>query len=165
MKNDVYSRLVDWIHNHGGHVHESLELSGEGPSRGILCKTPIGKGELLIRLPASLALSGEEFPEYFGEGKRASPWLRCLAALYQEECKATPYIDSLPKEFETLFQWTDTQVAQYLGGTTLGCQLQTDRKHKTLETRYATAVRPYLEHLSIVQQEQQDDANWGRLHG
>ena len=146
-----YPALIEWIHNAGGHVHEFLELRGVGTTqRGIVCTGgAIQKGDLLIRLPVSLALSGQDLPGIYDGNKIASPWLRCIAALYQAASNHTPYIDSLPSEYETLFQWSNDQVSKYLGGTAIARVLETDRKTKMLETRYSTAVRPYLEYLSI----------------
>jgi hypothetical protein len=142
-----YLALVDWINGAGGHIHQSLELTNEDGIRGIACRDAIAKDELLIRLPASVVLSGESMPATYGS-KHASPWLTCLAALCQayndKNSEYQPYLDSLPSDYEHLFQWTNDQVQEYLKGTTLGTIVQDDRSRRTLEERFSSSVEPYL---------------------
>jgi len=147
-----YPALIDWIRSAGGHVHESLILTNQDGMRGIACGSPISKDELLIRLPPALALSGESMPATYSNSKHASPWLQCLAALHQAYNSETfswkPYLDSLFDDYEHLLEWPDEHVDEYLQGTTLGRIVKEDRSQNTLEKRFATAVRPYLVHIS-----------------
>lgn len=157
----VWKELVDWVEqgqdqHHGGKIHEALTLSsGSGDAtrnletRGIFARSPISKGEILIRLPASCVLSGASHgKEAHSDGPPASPWLQCVGAYYRatsDECgKWRPYMKSLPTEYETLFQWKDEEIARYLAGTTLGEIALADRTDNHLRKRYQTAVRPYL---------------------
>lgn len=90
----------------------------------------------------------------------ASPWLKCLIAFYQARSGKNgptsstfyykPYLDSLPTEYETLFAWTDQEISNYLGGTTLGHLIQMERTQNALQTRYLTSVRPILEEHGLV---------------
>ena len=169
-----YPALIGWIRSAGGHVHESLVLAHQDGMRGIVSRRAISKGELLIRLPPECSLSGQDMPQTYStssssssstttttskndDSKHASPWLRCLAALFQ--ANNTPhsnyrvYLDSLPENYEHLFQWTDEHVDEHLKGTTLGSIVKLDRCERTLETRYTTSVRPYLEYVHVVSQD------------
>ena len=157
----LWTAIVDWVQAAGGHVHPALTLQGNGPSRGVYATRGIPPGDLLIRIPPKCVVSGANVSP---ERKRnttadshpttkASPWLRCLAAYYQVTCikkdksEYDPYLESLPNEYETLFQWTDVQVEQNLAGSSLG---QLDRTEDSLSTRYRQAVRPYLEALNLI---------------
>lgn len=147
-----YPALIEWIKSSGGHVHESLELTHYGGIRGISCRAPIPKGELLIRLPPSLALSGESMPTTYSikdETRHASSWLKCLGALFKasfdDDSFYRPYLDSLPSDYEHLLQWTnEEEVKIYLKGTTLGSIVEAERSQGTLSQRYKEMVRPYL---------------------
>jgi hypothetical protein len=157
----LWTAITDWVQAEGGHVHPALTLQGNGPSRGVYTTGEIPPGELLIRIPPKCVVSGANVsPEQKRNNtadshptKTASPWLRCLAAYYQATCTKNkkseydPYLKSLPNEYETLFQWTDVQVAQHLTGTSLG---KLDRTQDSLSTRYRQAVRPYLEALNLL---------------
>ncbi|KAG7373915.1 SET methyltransferase domain containing protein [Nitzschia inconspicua] len=167
----IWQNLVNWVHQAGGFVHPALRLTGHGPSRGVVTIAPIQKGDLLIRIPPSCVISGIHVPSKV-DGTPASPWLRCLGALLQAKkesqlqstsnCRrvlpsttlisCTPYIESLPSrnEYETLFQWSLSDIQTFLGGTTLGKLLLLDRNEKTLENRYRLGVVPFLEHLGVL---------------
>ena len=109
----IWKNLCSWIQSHGGQVHGGLELrriAEDDNNRGVYATRSIAPGEVLIRLPRTLAIDGRSMPrqyEYDPEtstmareassvtqstcmegsepGKRyASPWLRCLAAYYKE---------------------------------------------------------------------------------
>ena len=151
----VFADLVQWITHppaSGGHVHESLELRGDGSARGLFARALISKGETLVALPESLAVSGSTSPISY-EDRCASSWLRCISAYYRARQKPErfqPYFNSLPKVYDSLLNWTDDEVAVYLSGTTLCSLVLRDRKDNVLEARYQEAVRPYLEHLGLV---------------
>jgi hypothetical protein len=156
-----WKNIVAWVQAAGGHVHPSLQLQGDGPARGVIATQTISKGDLLIRMPTTCVCSGISMEENWksnnesSSSKSASPWLRCLAAYYQAASNTTtskfqPYLESLPKEYETLFQWTDQQIHDYLAGTTLGKMIQLDRQEDSLKTRFHLGVRPYLEILGLL---------------
>ncbi|KAG7349865.1 SET methyltransferase domain containing protein [Nitzschia inconspicua] len=168
----IWQNLVNWVHQAGGFVHPALRLTGHGPSRGVVTVAPIQKGDLLIRIPPSCVISGIHVPSKV-DGSPASPWLRCLGALLQAKKESkdskstsnrrrvfpsttliscTPYIESLPSsnEYETLFQWSVSDIQTFLGGTTLGKLLLLDRNERTLENRYRLGVVPFLEHLGVL---------------
>lgn len=158
MKSDsdrVFADLVKWISQPpaiGGHVHESLEMRGDGSARGLFARARISQGETLVALPESLAVSGSTSPMSYGD-RSASSWLRCIAAYYrarQNPERFQQYFDSLPKVYDSLLNWTDDEVAVYLSGTTLCSLVLRDRQDNVLESRYQEAVRPYLEHLGLV---------------
>ncbi len=153
--------------------------------RGIFAlQGPIRKGEKLIRLPAALALDGNALPvsycdvsetESVGNSRSASNWLRCISSfmhtLYQFDKdskisgseqtsveKYTPYIASLPKEYDSLLNWTTKEIQLFLAGTALCVNaLQIDRDDAAeisesqhddaLRLRYRTTVAPYLKYL------------------
>ena len=73
----IHRNLADWIARNGGIVHPNLALllppnnstkiadspCGKFARRGIFAKHgPIAQGEVLIRLPSSLALTGSDLP-------------------------------------------------------------------------------------------------------
>jgi SET domain len=155
----VFQNLKSWIQKSGGTVHPFLHLKrrSESPSlsltkgiRGLFASSPIQKGEILLKIPSKLALSGEKLPKKWND-RVASPWLRCLACLYSAQGVAEfePYLASLPSEYETLWQWEDPEI-KYLEGTTLGEILKVDRKEGSLLQRYQEYVLPYLRYLKIV---------------
>ena len=148
----VFDDLVRWIRqSRGGLVHESLAMRGDGSARGVFAINRIPKGETLVALPASLAISGSNLPISYGD-RCASSWLRCIAAYFaarQEPDRFKPYFDSLPKVYDSLLNWTDEEVAVYFSGTALCNLVLQDREDKVLGTRYQEAVRPYLEHLGL----------------
>eukprot|EP00980_Cylindrotheca_fusiformis_P000249 scaffold54_cov110-Cylindrotheca_fusiformis.AAC.7 len=146
-------------------------------NRGVIAMHgSIEKGELLIRLPACCVLSGKsllDIKKILPTKQREllaskSSWMQCIAAYYyyynntarnkNENCNSSsscssfydPYLASLPKTYETLFQWTDEEIEKYLGGTTLGTMVQADRKSNSMKLRYQTAVRPVLETLGLL---------------
>ncbi len=158
---NMFAALVQWIQQEGGHVHPGLELRDKVGDRGIFARNPICCGEILIRLPGRLSIHCGTLDVTNGchhEGAAASvpvsPWLRCLVALYRVRSKCTdfykPYLDSLPSHYETLFEWSDEQVSNYLAGTTIGRVTQSERQHHTLQCRYMTSVRPILEKYGVV---------------
>lgn len=66
-------------------------------------------------------------------------------------------MDSLPTNYETIFQWTDDQIIEFLAGTTLGEMASLDRKDDSLKKRYQTAVRPFLQNLGLLVLRNQGD--------
>ena len=186
----VWKNLVEWVQACGGQVHSALELQGEGPSRGVYTTGEIQVGELLIQIPSRCVVSGETVDANGIVGKQsllssatiyskppspsptptptptlASPWLKCVAAYYQAGIQPSdqffdPYVQSLPNQYETLLQWTDSQIHEYLGGTTLGWMVQSDRQDQTLQNRYRTAVKPYLQSLQLIPSTREEDDEW-----
>ncbi|CAB9497845.1 lysine N-methyltransferase setd3 [Seminavis robusta] len=158
----VFDTLKDWIEKGGGTVHAGLFLGRQKQGslahgmRGIFTQTAIPKGELLLKVPSKLVLSGEKLPRKFKD-RIASPWLRCLACIYSaQQGDREPYLASLPASYETLWQWHDDQV-QYLEGTTLGETLKADRTDGSLEQRYEEYVKPYLRFLKIIGKKKEQD--------
>lgn len=169
----LWRNLVEFVQAAGGYVHPSLQLVGDGPSRGVVASSPLSKGGLLIRLPPSCVIHGERLgpnaPET-AELVSASPWLRCLGAYLlartyhcfddeldetvAEKISWTPYFQSLPTfhEYETLFQWTLDEIQTYLRGTTLGQMLLLDRTERSTEEQYRLRVEPFLERLGLLDQ-------------
>ena len=151
----VFANLVEWITqppSSGGHVHEGLELRGDGLARGLFARTRILKGETLVALPESLSVSGSTSPMSYGD-RCVSSWLRCIAAYYRARQKPErfqPYFESLPEVYDSVLTWTDDEVAVYLSGTTLCSLVLRERQENVLEARFKEAVRPYLEHLGLV---------------
>jgi hypothetical protein len=152
MTKTVWNDLVEWVEqHHGGEIHSALTLD-QRPSqpRGIFAVRSIVKGETLIRLPASCVLSGASISLKEG-AQPVSSWLKCLGAYFQgqKDDKWLPYRNSLPAEYETIFQWTNEQIVEFLAGTTIGEMALADRKEDTLRKRYQTAVRPFLRNLDL----------------
>jgi hypothetical protein len=151
---DSYSSLTKWIRSHGGYVHKALSLKGAGTNRGIFAESSLSAGDKLVSIPARLSINGSELGTSYGD-KRASNWLRCIAAFYKAQGGSKfyqPYLDSLPQDYESLLNWSDAEVASYLSGTTIGKQLAEDRMSKVFETQYKSAVRPYLVHVGALQE-------------
>jgi hypothetical protein len=146
--------LVKWIERSGGKIHEALEIRDDGSSssRGVYATQKIAKGQTLIYLPNDLVLSGESMPAEY-DNKVTSPWLRTVAALiraWQEGEHFRAYLEMLPTEYDSLLDWTDEEVSDYLAGTTLGSMIQLDRTNDALMAGYRTSVRPYLQHLQLL---------------
>ena len=167
-----YRDLTGWIGRGGGAIHPSLEAFNSSSSRGVRASEAIAQGELLIRLPAGLALDGSNLPvtypapeEDAAAPRTASPWLRCLARLLTEEGSELrdgdadgrltdfgPYLRSLPRTYDTLLDkaaWPENAVNRLLGGTTLGRMVSEDRRRGVLRQRYGLGVRPYLGHVGV----------------
>lgn len=170
-------------------MHSSLELrqkSSDDCNRGVFAtKQSIAKGDLLIRLPVPVAVHGQSFPaqyEYNGQRRQASPWLRCLAAYLQvstrskeiSKLEATydgsfstdkiPYVKSLPVSYETLWQWSDTELDNFLAGTsppTTAAVTSESSSWKVdeaaLRQRYCDQIRPYLVHCAVLLRHSTDD--------
>ena len=153
----IFLDLKKWVEQAGGKINSSIELRGQSTRdgskgdgiRGLFATKTIKKGELLLRIPGELAISGEKLPRKWKD-RVASPWLRCLACLYlaQDDEKWKPYISSLPSEYETLWQWKDEEMT-YLNGTALGETLKADREEGALESRIKDYVLPYMKYLKI----------------
>lgn len=148
----IWKELAAWIEAEGGEVHPHLTLQlldGASSDRGVFATADIAVGATLLRLPAKLAVDGRDMPnESYSidkTTKKASPWLRCLAAYYRASRDAfwTPYRQSLPASYETVQAWSDTEIQSYLAGTsTLGGSDVTWRQDE--RPRYQAQVRPYL---------------------
>jgi hypothetical protein len=160
---DSWENLKAWILQHeGGVVHPALQLCGSNENdRGVFATAPIPKGHVLLCLPAACALDGRLLPDVYGKvpedkkekqkgtkRKTASPWLRCLAAFYQSD-PASAYRASLPETYETLWQWSDQEIAHYLAGTTCPGGGGWNADPVVVRERYQTQVRPYLEFLHV----------------
>jgi hypothetical protein len=169
----IWRDLVEFVVGSGGHVHPSLRLDGAGVSRGLVASGPISVGDLLVRLPASCVISGENLRPVVDEeaARAASPWLLCLGAylrakrlLHQADdgddsdgngaarISWAPYFQSLPSTsaYETVLQWSLEEIKSYLRGTTLGRILEADRTGRCTEEQYRLRVEPFLEKLGLV---------------
>lgn len=158
--NFIWKDLITWVKEHAGHVHANLELrSMQGEHRGVFASKAIDRGEVLIRLPAVLALDGTEMPVQYernGSSVQVSPWLRCVAAYYRAAHGSNdsdipqwkPYLSSLPASYQTLFQWT-SQERTYLAHTSLE-KVASEEPMAPLRLRYQEQVRPYLECCRLV---------------
>lgn len=170
----IWTNLIQWVHQSGGQVHDALKLQGSGPSRGVFATHTIEKGETLIRLPPGCVISGGNVSRTdVSTNTPASPWLKCVAAYFQacshskrmvsstgtaKSSAWQAYLDSLPDHYETLFQWTDEQIQMYLAGTTLGDLVQADRNDGTMRQRYQFSVRPFLQALNLLDQDNGDES-------
>ena len=87
--------------------------------------------------------------------------MQCVVAYYyamnHDKDNWKPYLDSLPKTFETLFQWSDTEIKTFLKGTTLGTMVMADRTSGSMTAQYQTAVRPVLAELGLLSSLEQED--------
>lgn len=171
----IWNNLVDWVQakQHGGHVHSSIKLvmiddATDTSSRGVIASQDIPKGELLIRIPSCCVISGQNLkllskqqPQEQANNNNTttnnntSSWLQCVAAYFlalqpEHYNHWQPYLNSLPSQYETLFQWNNQEIETYLAGTTLGEMVSSDRNEHTFETRYKLAVLPYLKKLGLV---------------
>ena len=169
----VWDDLVSWVVSAAsGLVHPALELREDATTtvvRGVFATRAIRQGEVLIRLPEASTVNGRAHPDrYFAstadnnvnnDERQASPWLRCLAAYLQaatsKTTTAAPYIASLPASYETLWQWSDTEISDFLAGTSppssvasLADSWKLDRT--ALRQRYREQIRPYLVHCGIM---------------
>lgn len=115
----AFADLVDWIVSHGGYVHRGLSINYEDErnNRCVVASQEVQEGELLVRLPALLALSGQRkiptaIPShkrrrrrqdsdasnecdvfkrpYSDRSKILSPWMRCPVALIYVERNVAP---------------------------------------------------------------------------
>jgi len=206
----IHNNLVNWITKNGGTIHRNLALympqiirsSGDDTDkkknyshRGIFAKNgPISKGEVLIRLPSTLALDGSKLPSSYTTSttcdkndiqlkstndddassslkRNASPWLRCMAQLinaydnqekkqHDNEQDYNPYLESLPKEYDSLLNWSTIEIKSFLKGTVLCTSATTnssssddysnakvDENDRALHERFVKTVVPYLSYL------------------
>lgn len=164
----VWDNLVQWIENAAGHVNGSLELRVTDQSyRGVFARQDIAVGTLLIRLPSSLVLSGAQgslsLPSSYlheQETRTVSPWLKCLTAYYQATATSSgdtqAYIASLPVDYETVWKWSDEELAVNLAGTnTTAAATAAGGKGWSgqgvlLRQRYRQHIRPYLLHCGVL---------------
>ena len=184
-----HDSLKAWIESTpGGYIHPSLKLfhsvtekpgntDFQFPNRGIKSTAVIPENTLLIRIPFSLVLSGQNVQtekrmeiniqkqsatEIPVTSNFPSPWLKCMGALIIEKKKFenkvscndpslnssyAPYLESLPKSFDTLQTWSIDEVESFLRGTTLGDMVIIDRKENRTKKRFEQSVRPYLQSL------------------
>ena len=127
----MWKNLKEWTTNNGGQVHPSLEIATlQDGQRGVFCQHgTILKGEVLIRLPRKLTLSGDEMPNSYpineteasqttveataeaatkddssesSKQRYVSPWLRCLAAFYQAQSSSSGGSDNFAAYFASL---------------------------------------------------------------
>ena len=171
--------------------------------RGLFAADVINCGEILIRLPLATSINGEMMPCTYEIAKidnekeenatttkstrTVSPWLRCLAALLKEtklhddrrQPYSSPYLESLPYGYETLWEWSNREMEEYLAGTrppdysdltsTTYCQPEIPKNRsecsspfpsrsnpwlimndpKQTRQKYETMIRPYLIHCGI----------------
>ena len=203
----IHNNLVTWITKKGGTIHRNLSLytpqtirsSGDNTDdtnkknyshRGIFAKHgPIAKGEILIRLPSTLALDGSKLPTSYTTSttqndiqlkstnddtslkRNASPWLRCMAQLinsydnqqtkqqHDNEQNYNSYLESLPKEYDSLLNWSTIEIKSFLKGTALctsstssttsddDTNVKDDENDRALRERFVKTVVPYLSYL------------------
>jgi hypothetical protein len=188
----VWKNLVTWIHRDAsqhnetdgddrGTVHPALTLRTiEADHRGVFAISPIHKGEILIRLPVSHAIHGDDeetLPTTWNIKtenqstansdcavkarkttsefqRQASPWLRCLAAFWeaQEDETFYPYFASLPTFYETVWEWSTAEIHDYLNGTSTqgGAAVGWQISEKSMQERFKEQIRPYLVYCGIL---------------
>jgi hypothetical protein len=168
-----YSSLIKWIEKNDGIVHSSLALKQDEKDpnyRSIVAHSDIQTGDVLVKVPQSIIISGDEFPDKYkvkidenGEQveRCASSWLRCIAALmsaYERNTQAN-YINSLPSSYDTLISksWTNDQVKTFLSGTMVGSMVLKDRSSSSLKSRFTNAVLPYLKSNNIMIDKETDE--------
>lgn len=187
----IWHELVSWLRASGGEVHASLQLrdSLSKAGRGIFATRAIPKREVLIRLPVKLSVNGQNLPKWYvskqeehyypsvnQEKRQASPWLRCLAAYLQEvtenhvgSSRLTHYLASLPKSYETVWQWSDQEVECFLSGvhppashlvesSSIENPWKIDRD--AIKKRYRDQIRPYLVHCGILLNEENGNTSF-----
>ena len=173
---EIWKGLVEWLSKAGGYVHPDLALVETKGTlcRGIFAKKDIPKGELLIRLPPTCIISAKKKSQEATRKEQPkptpscqipppSPWLRCLGQYYKAFSESSsgdrsstyfePYLRSLPTVYETLWDWTDQQVNDYLAGTTLGETIKFDRNDNSLSKRYQDRVRAFLSSQNLLPSE------------
>jgi hypothetical protein len=171
----VWVDLVGWVKRLGGHVHPCLHLRDVDPSfenRSVFSTETIEQGSLLVRIPFTAVIHGQDMPgsyEIECERRKASAWLRCLAAYIKaSRCNADVdddgthfqmYLQSLPKQYDTIWHWNDDELDTYLIGTTspaTGVAAATTENQnwkidrENVRQRYCHQIRPYLQHCKIV---------------
>jgi SET domain len=176
-------------------IHRGLFLSKTSAA--------ISHNEILLRLPrAAATISGHAMPSTYVDSRNSektavSSWLRCIAALMLamdhcveknkctneivlpagpktvEERDVSPYILSLPASFETIWQWSEQEIEEYLAGTKPtgldGGPNQTPNSNAwmidplVVRTRYETSILPYLRHCGVVAET--PNTHGGKLQG
>ena len=118
--------LATFLRARGAVVNESLELFGKARGeRGVFAVENIEKGELLLQLPASAVITAcDNSDNVCGwmptAARQASPVLRTALFLMREialgaASEWAPYIASLPDTYDTLDQWSQTELAALVG--------------------------------------------------
>ena len=163
----MYNDLKSWIESvPGGFIHPSLSLfdpdsdnkEAKFANRGVKSTSPIPVKTLLIRLPISLALSGQNETVGNNSTPAPSPWLRCIGQLILEKklqdvapssspSHYAPYFKSLPTSFDTIQTWSLKELETYLSGTALGEMALLDQNENLTRVRFEKSVKPYCQKL------------------
>lgn len=121
--------LVAWLEDRGAFVHPSLELFGQRDSqeRGVFALQPIEEGELLLRLPRTAVICVCEDTDETSwlpmEVRSMSAVVRTSLYLMRERALGensdwAPYLDLLPKSYDTLENWAQAEL-EFLRGTSV----------------------------------------------
>ena len=166
----AWVNLVAWVQKHGGLVDGRLVLRSEEPKaattyRGVFASAPIPNGALLISVPGNLSINGHSMPctYHTGERRAASCWLRTLAAFLQAKKTVTsespiswtPYLQSLPTTYETLWCWNESELEVLKGvqSPTVPISSSTTASWKInrqeLETRFRQIIHPYFQSVGF----------------
>ncbi|KAA8911082.1 SET domain-containing protein [Sphaerosporella brunnea] len=102
------------------------DLRASGAGRGVVALSPLEADELVFRLPRESALTAETstLSSLLPPGVLAAldQWLALILVLIFETRASSawkPYIDLLPREFNTLIYWTASEISMLRGSAVL----------------------------------------------
>ncbi|TGZ84872.1 SET domain-containing protein [Ascodesmis nigricans] len=123
------------------------DLRSAGAGRGIIATAPLAKDELLFSIPRSsvLTLETSDLNALLGKELRKleSPWLSLILVLIYEtrpDSPWKPYMDILPREFDTLMYWTPEELSLLRGSAVLN-KIGRDEA----EEQFATVLWPIIQ--------------------
>lgn len=107
-----------------------VDLRSENAGRGVISTAPLTPETPLFTLPHSSTLSvltspltTKFIPDAMAKLGQENPWIALVLALLYEtrpDSEWKPYIDLLPRDFDTLMYWTPSELKSLTGSAVLG---------------------------------------------
>ncbi|KAF8460386.1 hypothetical protein BDZ91DRAFT_684777, partial [Kalaharituber pfeilii] len=106
------------------------DLRSEGAGRGVVTTVPLTPTDTLFSIPHSSVLSVStsfltttHIPDTMAKLNSSHPWMALVLALIYEtrpDSEWKPYIDILPREFDTLMFWSKDELSELEGCAVVG---------------------------------------------
>tara|TARA_B110000305_G_scaffold228409_1_gene278151 strand:+ start:771 stop:1592 length:822 start_codon:yes stop_codon:yes gene_type:complete len=130
----------------GAFLHDSLVIKKVATlNRGVFSSSLIPKTSRLFTIPANLVIG----PKPSRLPPAASPWLstvvNLMLAMISDE--KTNYLTSLPAKYDTLLDWTDSEIS-LLKGTDLHEIITSDRTSGSYFQNFKNNIQPHLTPLN-----------------
>ncbi|KAK6433814.1 Ribosomal lysine N-methyltransferase 4 [Oleoguttula sp. CCFEE 5521] len=141
--------FVSWLEKSGVTISDKIELAdlrSRGAGRGVVAKVEIAEDEVLFTVPRTSILSPEtsNLPKNITAGLE-DPWLSLILDMVyenqqRERSKWRPYLDILPREFDTLMFW-DEDMLNFLKGSAVLSKIGKDSANESFTTRLLPIIR------------------------